>query len=281
MQRMTSPSYRSLGTSLQQEVEAVGGRWGIYFEDLATGAAVGLGADEPFVAASTTKVPLVLYLYTRAWLGEIDLRERLRILSEDMAPGTGILQTEGPGGAYTLAELAELALRESDNVAANALFRRLSRPAVYDFMAGLGARVVPTGPGPDNLTSARDMATFFKFILRLRRSWPEGGQAILEALAQSPFTDRIVRGVPPNIPVAHKIGSEDTVRHDAGIVFLPGRPYVLIVLSEHDEPDRAAEAIGRLSSLVYRVQAARPRFQPDPEPFRLKAPDPGARQAPP
>jgi hypothetical protein len=52
---------------------------------------------------------------------------------------------------------------------------------------------------------------------------------VLEHLANSPFDKQIVAGVPKNVVVAHKIGIDDVEESysDCGIVYAPGRPYIL------------------------------------------------------
>jgi beta-lactamase class A len=58
--------------------------------------------------------------------------------------------------------------------------------------------------------------------------------------------------------VAHKTGDISTVSHDAGIVFLPGRPpYAVALLAESDGgADERMAAITAVSRAVYEEVAA-------------------------
>lgn len=247
--------YPSLEKQLRNYLAGTGGRFGIYLEDIPSGATLAIQADEPFVAASTIKVPLVLYLYTLAYQGRINLNEEMALAAEDLEGGTGYLRFRGAGHRCSLRDLAAASCLLSDNTAANALFRRLGRQNVYDFIAQLGARVVPTGPGNKNLTTPRDMALAWKALLDLALKTPQLGGEVLGYLAATPFDEMLAGGLPRHIAAAHKTGTYGTHVSDAGVIFLPGRPYILAVYAEHDEPDEAMRAIATVSRMVYRHQA--------------------------
>ena len=75
------------------------------------------------------------------------------------------------------------------------------------------------------------------------------------------FNSGIPAGLPPGVraiaKVAHKTGEISTVTHDAGLVFLPGRPpYALTVLTEPTgESGARFERIARVSRLAYEAVA--------------------------
>jgi len=68
------------------------------------------------------------------------------------------------------------------------------------------------------------------------------------------MNDRIPKYLPPEITVAHKTGLENSVCHDAGIVFTRNGDYVIVVLAKHANPNSnsSKEFIAKLSLLVYR-----------------------------
>jgi beta-lactamase class A len=87
-------------------------------------------------------------------------------------------------------------------------------------------------------------------------------QAMLDALFDQRFAGAIGPGLPdgvrPLARVAHKTGDISTASHDAGIVFLPGRPpYVVALLAESggEAADRLA-AITAASRAIYDEVAA-------------------------
>ncbi len=129
--------------------------FGIYFQDLASGSSWGINERAPIRAASTVKVPIVLYLNELAARGEIDMAERVAYdPATDYQTGAGILQFAARGGdTYSLRVLATLSIVVSDNVATRMLLRRLGKDRVAAFMRGLGGETVY--PGGENITPAR------------------------------------------------------------------------------------------------------------------------------
>ena len=124
------PAYGPLQERLRAFLVARPGvAFGIYFKDLQSGAEFGIDADRPLPAASTVKVPLVLYLNRLVAEGRTDFAERVAYHPEtDYATGAGILQYEARAGdTYSLRVLANLAITVSDNVATRMLLRRLGR----------------------------------------------------------------------------------------------------------------------------------------------------------
>ncbi len=103
------------------------------------------------------------------------------------------------------------------------------------------------------MTTPQDVAAFFALLL-------EGGvvdrhrsKQMLRLLAQQTINDRFPALLPAATEVAHKTGNLPGVVHDAGVIFAPAGPVVLVALTE-DVPDeaRATEILQRLALVVYR-----------------------------
>lgn len=65
-------------------------------------------------------------------------------------------------------------------------------------------------------------------------------------------------GVPPGTTVAHKFGiysipgtTKTAQLHDCGIIYRPGRPYFLCVMTEGQDADTLAGAIRQISRAVF------------------------------
>lgn len=81
----------------------------------------------------------------------------------------------------------------------------------------------------------------------------EHSQLVLDHLAQSPFNDKIVSGVPKGVVVAHKIGVAvpNHTYSDCGIVYAPSRHYLLCVGTVDMDEEDASEFMARVSKSVY------------------------------
>lgn len=251
-----TPDYRPLAEQLQ----AVRARWpgaviSIYFQDLTSGAEVSVDADRPLPAASTVKVPLVLYLNRLVADGKLDLRERVAYdPARDYATGAGVLQYDArPGDTYSLRVLANLAITISDNVATRMLLRRLGKENLADFMRSLGGETVY--PEGRNVSTARDMGRYMRAVLAFARERPDLGQRLLDDLAHSIWHVGLPGELPPHLIVAHKEGDlPEGVAADVGIVFSE-RPYILCILSEGwSDVDDGFRAIAGISRIVYDFQ---------------------------
>ncbi len=244
---------------LEEEIRAFlaarpGVVFGIYFKDLQSGAEFGIDADRPLPAASTVKVPLVLYLNRLVAEGKADFAERIAYQPEsDYATGAGILQYEARAGdTYSLRVLANLAITISDNVATRMLLRRLGRDNLADFMRRLGGRTVY--PEGRNVTTARDMGRYMEAVLAFARERPDLGNRLLDDMAHSIYHVGLPGELPVRVTVAHKEGDLEGVADDVGIVF-GSRPFILCVLSEGvADVDQGFRDIARLSRLVFDYQ---------------------------
>ena len=95
-------------------------------------------AAEPFIAASTVKVPLMVELYRQADRGERSLTDRIVLTAEMKAVGSGVLLHMSPGITLTLEDLIYLMISISDNTATNVLIDLAGMDKVNSTIRSLG-----------------------------------------------------------------------------------------------------------------------------------------------
>ncbi|MFB9835850.1 serine hydrolase [Actinoallomurus acaciae] len=218
-------------TGLVEEAEAAGGRAGVVVRPLdgGGGEAIEIAPDHPFTAASLIKLPI---LATALDSGP-PFDERLPV--RPAAGGSGVLAHLADVADMSVRDLLTLMIVVSDNTATNVLIDRIGREAVNAWCArhGLTATVLARhmmdlearARGLNNLTSAADVASV---LARLADS-----PFAVQALEAQQFNDRLPRHLPPEFRLAHKTGELSGVRHDAGIVYPPaGPPVVVAALTE-------------------------------------------------
>ena len=94
---------RTLRTSIEQTAAEYPATYGVVVFDPSSGETVGLNADQRFLAASLTKLPVLLTLYRAAALGEVNLEDEISMLPSDVqAYGTGVLYKRPVGHTMTL-----------------------------------------------------------------------------------------------------------------------------------------------------------------------------------
>lgn len=231
---------------LRAALATADGVWGVYVRDLRTLAEAGWHEDRYFPAASTLKLPAVLWAAEAIAAGTLDPDEIMLITDSDREPGTGILHTRPTGEAYAVRILMELAITHSDNTAFAMLLRRLGgRSALLAAMAARGGQPLDQA-GTTHLTP-RELGHWLLRLWQGEGPAPAERERILTWLQRTRFPDRMAAGVPAGVAVAHKIGTLPDAVHDAGIVLAPGRPYILVIMSQHVPEAEAAERIRLLT----------------------------------
>jgi beta-lactamase class A len=219
---------------------------------------------EPFHAASTMKIPVMIELFREADAGTISLDEPVRVVNEfksiaDGSPYSLAPDTDSEADLYkavgdtrTYRELCELMIAVSSNLATNNLIERLGVEKIRATTTALGAdgMLVRRGvednaayqAGMNNTTTARALLVLLDTIASAKAVSPDASRQMVELLERQHFNDGIPAGLPPGTVVAHKTGSITRIQHDAAIVY-GERPYVLVVLVRGIDDEKQGNAL--------------------------------------
>lgn len=208
-----------------------------------TGAAVAINPAMVFPAASMIKVPIMIEVMRQASTGRLSLDTTVEITSRMQTGGAGILKELRPGIQMTVAELVTLMIILSDNTATNILIDLAGMAAVNAAITGLGLQSTvlqrkmmdfpAAGAGRENLTSAADLAGLFAGIAAgsLPAIPPHCNALMLDILKRQQIRDKLPFYLPEDTVIAHKTGTLAGAEHDGGILFAPGGPYIICVLT--------------------------------------------------
>jgi hypothetical protein len=109
----------------------------------------------------------------------------------------------------------------------------------------------------DNYATARGIGTYFTLLANRKLVSPAASDRMLKRLQRQEINDRIPAQLPEGTLVAHKTGNLAGVVHDAGILFTPHGPRVLVAMTWDADDDAANDFIAHLASTVYAaVQAS-------------------------
>jgi hypothetical protein len=223
------------------------GRYGVTFIDLATGESFGVNDKEEYIAASTSKLPMVLLLYTKIESGEVDPDMLLEYKESDLEYGTGIIQNSPFGTKYTVRETAELSIRKSDNCGINMIIDLLGIENIRQYIVDLGGVVYYD---KRHRSCPYDMALVARELYRRYLENPVVYEKLIEDLENTDWHDRIDASLPKDVRVAHKIGNQTRTANDVGIVFA-SHPYVLSVMTGDVDFGTACNKIAELSRMIY------------------------------
>lgn len=252
---------------LDAVVGEVDGVLGYVIVDVTTGDRWAEHDRTPFPTASTIKLAVLYELFRQADAGRLALDTAAPLDRARAVPG-GLLYELGTP-SLSPRDLATAMILQSDNTATNVLIDRLGMDAINRSMASLGLTgtrlrrhmidLEAARRGDENVATPADLARLvlaFHTGEGLSKTSHDAAQAILRKPKRTP----IRTGVPADVAVASKSGELEGVRADAGVVYVPGRPYVFVAmgtyLRELDNPAAPLEALARLSYQYFSRRAA-------------------------
>ena len=245
----------SIGT-IVRETDAV---VGVAILDLTDQRAFYLNADAIYPTASTIKIAVLAELYRQHERGSgAKLGDLYTVNAKDGVGTEGILQAMSAGvSRITNRDLALLMVSLSDNSATNVLIDRVGMDNVNAWLAQIGLErtrlrrrmldVKAAQEGRENTSTPRELVT----LLRAIHEGRVFGKAATEEFFKMLATEKssyIPRRLPEDLMIANKPGNLDAVRNDAGIIFVPGRPFAIAVMTTFAADGlEAQESIGRIA----------------------------------
>ncbi len=251
---------RALETRVRQRFGRLSGHHAIALE--IGGERYGVAEDALFPAASVIKLPLLVLALRAAERRELDLDERVAIVPQHGASGSGVLQDLDLGLAPTWRDLLTLMIVVSDNLATNLVLERLGVLAVNGALPDLG---MPSSriEGPLQVDATRQTprqraghgaATTAADVLRLLLALDDGALLGVEAtewarsrLRKQRYREAIPRlitgeaGAEGGLVVGSKGGWLARARHDAGLIWhADGSRLAALVVLTAEHPDTRA-----------------------------------------
>lgn len=233
----------------------------IYYRDLNNGPWIGINEKEEFSPASLLKVPLLI-----SYLKIVDNNPEFLNKKLAYTPDSNTLYqsvkpeaTLTPNQEYSIKELLERMIIDSDNQATNLLATNLDQKILDQTFKDLDVQSTNT-IDPDNLNSIniriKDYASFFRILFNASYLSKPMSESALSILSRIKFKEGLVANLPTNIKISHKFGERFFTTgkkqlHDCGIVYLPQKPYLLCVMSRGSEFPYLSEFIKEISNSTY------------------------------
>ncbi|HEM6266670.1 TPA: serine hydrolase [Streptococcus suis] len=212
---------------------------GVYVKQLSTGQKVGVNQDKTFYSASIAKLPILYYVQEQINARQVDLTTKVKYTVESMSfpgayvvGGSGSLSKTPDNKEYSIEELINKTAKESDNVASNLLSYYVTNQFDDNFYQ---LTTAVTGSRWDMVTRETSAEVAGKMMEALYEQ--EG--YVLESLISTQFDNqRISKDIA--VPVAHKIGDADDVKHDVAIVYAES-PFVLSIFTDKSSYDEITQ----------------------------------------
>lgn len=238
---------------------------GVVATNTGTGVSISYNPDRQFGYASSLKV-FAAAQFLRSVQGPAR-DELVRWTAEDVhAAGYSPATSQHIDDGLTYAQLAEVAVRDSDNTAMNLVLKRIGGPAglaaafaelgdttteVVDYEPNLNT-ITPGSTG--NTTTAKAFTgSLMKFLDGSTLSLTDTN-LLVGWLSNNPTGDTLIRaGAPTGWIVADKSGGAGPIRNDVATVERPGGPSIVIsVLTTRNDPDTAYDdtLVAKTASVV-------------------------------
>ena len=232
--------WRRLENQIGHMVEKFPGVAGVCVKDLHRGDVLAIRGDEEFPTASTIKIHVLTQLLLRAERGEIDLNQKMRVSPDMHVPGSGVLTYLEDEIELSLLNIANLMIIASDNTATNLCIDIAGIDATNALLKELGLTHTTlqrkmqdheaVSRDQENIATPTECAAMLELLYTGK---PTSGVAErCLSILKKPKSGLFNRGLSDTILLANKPGGMERVRCDAGIVYLPRRPYVMTVMTK-------------------------------------------------
>lgn len=233
---------------------------GVYFRDLAAGTWFGVNEREPLAPQDLLAVPVMMAYFKWAETSPLILRRAIPYDRGDQggetAPSHRPLE---PGRSYTLDELIFRMIVQGDRTALAVLREHLPGEKLERVYHDLSPDRDPAH-NEDWLT-LNGYAPFLRVLYSASYLERDTSERALDYLVQATYRSGLRSGVPKAVDVAGSFGAaeaeapgrgEERSVHEIGIVYLPGRPYLLGIVARGTDEPKLEGLIRDISSLVYR-----------------------------
>lgn len=243
---------KTLAQVVGESLEDARGTYGIVIKNLKTGESYVQNEERKFEAASLYKLWVLGTTYKQLREGRLSrdevMTKDVKELNDIFEIGTESAELAEGTVTMNVEDAIDKMITISDNYAALLLVSKIRNSNVSSFMREQGFSSSRLGEPPT--TTSQDVSLFFEKLYRGTMVDGDSSRKMLELLSHQKLNDRIPKYLPNGIEVAHKTGEIGGFKHDAGIIFAKD-PILIVVLSESNSPQGAAERMALLSRDVF------------------------------
>jgi D-alanyl-D-alanine carboxypeptidase (penicillin-binding protein 5/6) len=246
---------KTLADVLGPAIKAHRGDVSVAVKHLKTGETFERNAETPMPTASLIKFPVMIAAYKAVEDGKLSLDEMIEVKKDDMVQGSGVLTSHfSPGTKISLRDAIHLMIVYSDNTATNLVLDKLGLPATNELMKSFDCpetqvhskvfrRDTSIAPDRSNKyglgsTTARDMVKLAEQLYEKKLLSNEASEQMLKHMFACEDKIKVPRKLPAGTKVAHKTGSVNLTRTDAGIMETPSGPIAFCILTNNNKDQR-------------------------------------------
>lgn len=243
-------------------IKQIKGDVGIYAENLNTGEQYQLNAEKIFSSASVIKLPILYLLYKQIADGKADKNHRLAFTEMDIVDDSPYFEENDLEQGYIdIYTATHSMITVSDNTSTNLMIDFLGMDKINTCIHQMGMNSTflkrkmcdfeKRNQGIDNLTTACDMAKFFKHISPLIKDSPYN--EMFRIITEQKDLEKIPSGfLNEKIIIANKPGELPGIRSDAALLIKNQTEIVISILTENVENEEETDIIiGKISKEIF------------------------------
>ncbi len=244
----------------QSLTKATSSHISIYFRSLNSGPWIGIDEHHAYSPASLLKVPIMIAVLKKAEYDPGLLKKKINYTELKDLEYTPNIKDDliKIGNSYTVEELLVSMIKYSDNEAKELLIDVVGDENIITSMNEIGINTSGLDLSKDFI-SVKGYSSFFRFLYNATYLNREMSEKALQILSTTNFKIGLPAKLPKDIAVSHKFGERGYVDtnlkqlHDCGIVYIPGNPYLLCVMTKGDSFEELAGVIADISEIVYKA----------------------------
>ncbi len=222
-----------------------------------------VNSNKKVPSASIIKIPILISLFEEVEKGNISLQEKYLFTKEDIAREDEESHKNYIDKELTIEFLAKEMIRVSDNSATNILIKRLGFDKINNSIKVKGLALTQLNRlmmdfeaikfGKQNYTSAFEINKLLLLIKQKKILSTEMNKKFIDFLFLCDDNSTIPKLLPKNVLVAHKTGTLDYLRADAGIIFSRNPIILSIFVEKFRTQEEAEKIIATISNYIYKI----------------------------
>lgn len=245
-----------LGVVVRQALLGSEGSYSIVIKQLKTGEYYYLNEHREYESASLYKLWVMATVYKQIQAGKLEENEPLTadVVKLNKSFGIASDSAELSDGEldFTIGSALRQMITISHNYAALALTTKVKLSSIDSFLKQNNLRESKVGTGNSApITTAYDIAEFLEKLFKGELGDHLNTEKMIDLLKAQQLNKKLPKYLPESALVAHKTGELGQFSHDAGIIYTPNGPYIIVVMSKSMYPPSAEERIAEISRAVY------------------------------
>jgi beta-lactamase class A len=251
---------------VKEQISGDEGTYGIYVSRLNSGEEYGLNVDEKFPLMSIGKVPIMVAAYKRIEANKLALSDRLTWQEEQIdieATDSATPTIKKVAVTMSVEKMLSEMGKRSNNYAAGRLVSEIGKERIQEVISN-DLNMKDTSL-EENITTVRDVGKMWKTLAgNTALISPEHKSKLWEDLQDSIYEDRIYKGIPRTVQLVHKVGTDEDVWNDSGILTDKDtkasknvQPLVVVILNDGVDLDEAKKTVPDISKMIWEYEKQR------------------------